>query len=73
MLLKTAMLPIVVGISYEIIKFAGRCDNPLTRIISAPGMWFQRLTTEEPDDSQIEVAIAAMTPVIPAEEGLDNW
>ena len=71
--LKLALLPVVVGIAYEIIKFAGRHDNPLTRAISAPGMWFQRLTANEPDDSQIEVAIASMLPVIPAESGADEW
>ena len=64
-LLKIAMLPITVGISYEIIKFAGRHDNWLTRIISAPGLWLQNFTTKEPDDSMIEVAIAAVTPVLP--------
>ena len=63
--LKILMLPIVVGISYEIIKFAGRHDNWFTRIISAPGLWFQNFTTQEPDDSMIEVAIAAVTPVLP--------
>lgn len=63
--LKILMLPITVGISYEIIKFAGRHDNWLTRIISAPGLWLQNFTTQEPDDSMIEVAIAAVTPVLP--------
>lgn len=72
-LLKLLLLPVVIGISYEIIKLAGRHDNPLTRIISAPGMWLQRLTTREPDDSQIEVAIASMMPVIPKEKGADEW
>ena len=71
--LKIALLPVVVGISYEIIKYAGRHDNALTRAISAPGLWLQRLTTNEPDDSQIEVAIASMMPVIPVEEGADKW
>ena len=73
MVLKIALLPVVVGISYEIIKYAGRHDNPLTRAVSAPGLWLQRLTTHEPDDSQIEVAIASMLPVIPVEEGADKW
>ncbi|MBR3935378.1 MAG: DUF1385 domain-containing protein [Oscillospiraceae bacterium] len=63
--LKILMLPITVGISYEIIKFAGRHDNWLTRIISAPGLWLQNFTTQEPDDDMIEVAIAAVTPVLP--------
>ena len=71
--LKLVMLPIVVSISYEIIKLAGRCDNILTRIISAPGLWLQRLTTREPDDGQIEAAIAAMTPVIPDDPTADQY
>ena len=64
-LLKILMLPVTVGISYEIIKFAGRHDNWFTKIISAPGLWFQNFTTQEPDDSMIEIAIAAVTPVLP--------
>ena len=64
-LLKVLMLPVTVGISYEIIKFAGRHDNWFTKIISAPGLWFQNFTTQEPDDSIIEIAIAAVTPVLP--------
>ena len=71
--LRFALLPVVVGIAYEIIKLAGRHDNILTRVISAPGLWFQRLTAKEPDDSQIEIAIASMLPVIPAESGADEW
>ena len=63
--LKIIMLPVTVGISYEIIKFAGRHDNWLTRIISAPGLWFQNFTTQEPDDDMIEIAIAAVKPVLP--------
>ncbi len=63
--LKLLLLPVVVGISYEVIKFAGRHDNLFTRIISKPGLWLQRFTTNEPDDSQIEVGIAAMKAVIP--------
>lgn len=55
------------GVSYEIIRFAGRHDNAFTRIISAPGLWLQRLTTKEPDDGMIEIAIAAVTPVIPTD------
>jgi uncharacterized protein YqhQ len=72
-LLKLLMLPLVVGVAYEIIKLAGRFDNILTRAISAPGIWLQRLTTVEPDDSQIEVAIASMLPAIPKEKGSDEW
>ncbi len=55
--LRLALLPVVAGISYEIIKFAGRHDNLFTAVLSAPGKWLQYITTNEPDDSQIEVAI----------------
>ena len=70
--LKLLLLPLVMGISYELIKLAGRYDNLATRIISAPGLWLQHLTTFEPDDSMIEVAIAAVKPVLPSrpEDGL---
>ena len=73
MLLRIVMLPVVVGISYELIKLAGRYDNIITRIISAPGKALQHLTTAEPDDSMLEVAIKAMELVIPEEKGLDIW
>ncbi|MGI6576648.1 MAG: DUF1385 domain-containing protein [Eubacteriales bacterium] len=73
MLMRLALLPLVVGISYEINRFAGRYDNLLTKILRAPGMWLQNLTTREPDDSMIEVAIDALTRVIPDQEGLDRW
>lgn len=63
--LKVLCLPIIMSMSYECIKFAGRHDNLFTRILSAPGLWTQRLTTREPDDSMIEVAIASMKKVIP--------
>ena len=72
MLVKLATLPIVVGIGYELIKWAGRADNVLTRIVSAPGKWLQHITTREPDDGMIECAIAAMTEVIPS-DGSDQW
>lgn len=70
---KLILLPIVVGIGYELIKIAGRYDNIVTRIISAPGLAMQRLTTREPDDSQIECAIAAITPCLPKEGENDQW
>ncbi len=73
MLLKLLTLPVVMGIAYEIIKLAGKYDNVLTRIISAPGLWTQRLTTQEPDDSMIEVAIAAVTPVLPQKPEDAHW
>ncbi len=71
--IKLLTLPIVVGIGYELIKLAGRKDNLLTRIISAPGMWLQHVTTKEPDDSMIECAIAALKKVIPEDPEADNW
>ena len=71
--LKVLSIPVIVGVAYEIIKFAGRHDNLLTRIISAPGLWLQRFTTQEPDDSMIEVAIAAVTPVLPENREDGAW
>ena len=68
-----AMLPLIVGVSYEINRWAGRHDGPITRVFIAPGLWLQNFTTFEPDDSMIEVAIEAMKRVIPAEEGKDEW
>ena len=70
---KILLLPVVVGVSYEVIRLAGRYDNIITRIISAPGLLLQRLTTKEPDASQIEVAIAAMNRVIPEKKESDKW
>ena len=70
--LKLILLPVTVGISFEIIRYAGRYSNPLTRLISAPGLWLQRLTTAEPDTEHIEVAIASMLPCIPS-DGSDQW
>lgn len=59
-MVKILMLPIICGIGYEVLKLCGKYDNILTKIISAPGMWLQRITTKEPDDDMIEVAIAAL-------------
>ena len=70
---KLLLLPIVVGITYEINRWAGRHDNWFTRILTAPGMWMQNFTTNEPDDSMIEVGIAAVQAVLPEEEGADRW
>ena len=70
---KILLLPVIVSISYEVIRLAGRYDNILTKIISAPGLWLQRLTTKEPDDSEIEAAIAAMNAVIPEDKESDKW
>lgn len=68
-----ALLPLIVGISYECIRLAGNHDNIFTRILSAPGLAMQRITTREPDDSQIEIAIAALTPCIPKDKEEDKW
>ena len=70
---KLLLLPVVVGITYEINRWAGRHDNAFTRILTAPGMWMQNFTTNEPDDSMIEVGIAAVQAVLPEEEGADRW
>ncbi len=68
--IKILLLPVTVGIGYELIKLCARHDNVITRIIAAPGIWMQHLTTKEPEDDMIEVAIAAMKDVIP-ENGED--
>ncbi len=65
MLCKLALLPLVMGIAYELIRLAGKYDNVVTRIISAPGMAIQKITTREPDASEIECAIEALKAVIP--------
>ncbi len=70
---KLLLLPLVVSITYEINRWVGRHDNRFTRILSAPGMWMQNFTTNEPDDSMIEVGIAAVEAVLPEEEGADRW
>lgn len=72
-ILKLLLLPVVCGIAYEIIRLAGRYNNPITRIVSAPGLALQRLTTREPDDKQIECAIAALIPCIPEDKKDDKW
>lgn len=71
--LRILLLPVVVGISYEINRLLGRYDNWFTRIVRAPGLWFQTFTTFEPDDSMIEVAISALKEVIPENSELDKW
>jgi uncharacterized protein YqhQ len=71
--LRLALLPLVVGISYELLKLAGRHDNLFTRIISAPGKALQRLTTREPDENMLEVALEALRRVIPEKAGEDAW
>lgn len=68
-----ALLPVMLGISYELIRIAGRYDNLFTKIVSAPGLYIQRLTTKEPDDKEIECAIAAIKPCIPENLEEDKW
>lgn len=70
---RLVMLPLVVAIAYEINRLVGRYDNWFTRVLTAPGMWFQNFTTNEPDDSMIEVGIAAVEAVLPEKEGSDRW
>lgn len=72
-LCKIALLPIVTGIAFELIMLAGKYDNIATKIISAPGLWIQRITTSEPSREQIECAIAAMKAVIPEDGESDKW
>ncbi len=68
-----AMLPVIVGFSYEINRWAGRHDGPVTRFFTAPGLWLQNFTTFEPDDSMIQVGIRALELVLPEEKGADAW
>lgn len=70
---KLLLLPLVVSVAYEINRWVGRYDNLLTRIVTAPGMWFQNFTTNEPDEAMIEVGIAALQAVLPEKEGADQW
>ncbi len=79
-LIKILLIPLTCGVGFEVLKICGKYDNTLTKIISAPGLWLQRITTKEPDDSMIEIAIAALkacepeTPDVerPEEENNDN-
>lgn len=74
MLMRLVLLPVVVGISYELLRLAGRYDNLFTRILSAPGKALQRLTTAEPDDEMLEVALESLRLVIPEKQGEeDKW
>ena len=70
---KLLLLPLVVSISYEVNRWVGRHDNAFTRILTAPGMWFQNFTTNEPDDDMIEIGITALRAVLPEQEGADRW
>jgi len=72
-LLRLLLLPVIIGISYEIIRWAGKSESILARIISYPGLWLQNITTKEPDEKQIEVAIEALKEVVPEDRKLDEW
>lgn len=72
MIAKIMILPLVTGLSYEFIRYAGKHDNALVKILAAPGLWMQRLTTKEPDDGMIEVALEAFKAVIPKEDKEDS-
>ncbi len=71
--IRILLVPVVAGVSLELIKFAVRHNNWLFKVFSAPGLMFQKFTTREPDDSQIEVAIAAFNEVIPSTDVSDDW
>jgi uncharacterized protein YqhQ len=70
---RVLLIPLIAGISYEIIKFAGRSEGKFMKIVSAPGLALQKFTTREPDDSQIEVAIASLKSVIVEDKEADKW
>lgn len=70
---RLALMPVVAGLSFEVIKWAGRSKSKVVGILSKPGLWLQRLTTNEPDDSQIEVAIESIKPCIPENKEDDKW
>lgn len=73
MVTRLALMPVVAGLSYEVIKWAGRSKNKFVCALSKPGLWLQRLTTREPDDTQIEVAIESIRPCIPENKEDDKW
>ena len=81
LVLRLALVPVIAGVSYELLRVAGRSDNPVINLISKPGLWMQGLTTKEPDDEMIEVGIASVEAVfdwrayiakIRAEEGISE-
>jgi uncharacterized protein YqhQ len=69
---KILLIPITCGIGFEVLRFCGKYDNIVTRIISAPGMWLQKITTKEPDDGMIEIAIAALKACEPENPDVDR-
>ena len=73
MAVKLLLLPVLVSIAFEINRLVGKYDNSVTKTLTAPGLWLQRITTNEPEDDMIEVGIAAVEAVLPSEEGADRW
>lgn len=73
MVCKLLLLPVLVGIAYEINRYVGRHDTAFTRLVTAPGLWLQNFTTNLPDDSMIEVGIASLKAVLPDKKGQDAW
>ena len=71
--MRLLLLPVVAGVSYEILKLVGRHDNAFTKVVRKPGLWLQYITTREPDDSQIEVAVTSLKAVIPENKDEDKW
>ena len=71
-IIRLALLPFVAGVSYEAIRFTAKSGSPLVRLIAAPGLWLQRMTTREPDERQIEVALAALQAVIKPDRAVEN-
>lgn len=67
------LLPVVAGVSYEFMKWTGKSQSGLAKVLSAPGMWLQKITTREPDDMQLEVAITALKNVLAEDPEADNW
>jgi len=72
-LVHLVLLPLVVGITYEFNRWVGRSDSKLAHVLTAPGLWMQNFTTNEPDDSMIEVAIRSLELVLPDQHGQDAW
>ena len=73
MVLHLLLLPIIMGVTYEFNRYVGAHENVVSRVLRAPGLWMQNFTTFEPDDSMIEVGIAALKEVLPEEKGSDQW
>ena len=73
LLMRLALLPVVAGLSYEVIKLAGRSKNKFVVALTKPGLWLQKITTREPDEHQLEVAITSIKNVIPEDKNDDKW